>query len=55
MTFYNIKQFAEMINVSKQTLRNWDKEGKLIPIKLPSGHRRYTDEHLEQIRNLNKN
>jgi len=46
MKFYNIKQFSELLNVSKQTLRNWDKEGKLIPIKLKSGHRRYTEEHL---------
>lgn len=47
MKFYNIKQFSELINVSKQTLRNWDKEGKLTSIKLKSGHRRYTDEHLK--------
>ena len=39
--FYNIKEFSVLINVSKQTLRNWDKEGKLTPIKLASGHRRY--------------
>jgi putative resolvase len=50
--FYNIKEFSELINVSKQTLRNWDKNGKLTPIKLKSGHRRYTDDHLLQF---NKN
>ena len=50
--FYNIKQFSELINVSKQTLRNWDNNGKLIPIKLKSGHRRYSNEHLKQF---NKN
>lgn len=50
--FYNIKQFSELINVSKQTLRNWDKSGKLSPIKLKSGHRRYTNDHLSQF---NKN
>ena len=47
--YYNIKQFAELLNVSKQTLRNWDKIGKLSPIKLKSGHRRYTIEHLNQF------
>jgi putative resolvase len=55
MSFYNIKQFSELINVSKQTLRNWDKEGKLIPIKLNSGHRRYTDEHLKKFNKNLKN
>lgn len=49
MTFYNIKQFSEIINVSKQTLRNWDKDGILVPIRLSSGHRRYTDEHLKKF------
>lgn len=34
--FYNIKEFSELINVSKQTLRNWDKNNKLKPIKLDS-------------------
>lgn len=55
MKFYNIKQFSELINVSKQTLRNWDKEGKLTPIKLKSGHRRYTDEHLSLFNKSLKN
>ena len=55
MSFYNIKQFSELINVSKQTLRNWDKDNKLIPIKLASGHRRYTDEHLKIFNKSFKN
>lgn len=50
MKYYTINQFAELINVFPGTLRNWDKNGKLKPIKLESGHRRYTDEHLMQIR-----
>jgi len=53
--FYNIKQFSELINVTKQTLRNWDKEGKLTPIRLDSGHRRYNDEHLKQFNSSIKN
>ena len=53
--FYNIKQFSELINVSKQTLRNWDNNGKLIPIKLKSGHRRYSNEHLKQFNENLKN
>lgn len=52
---YNIKQFAELIGTTTTTLRNWDKEGKLKPIRLASGHRRYTEEQLEQIKNIHKN
>ncbi len=55
MKFYNIKQFSELINVSKQTLRNWDKEGKSIPIKLKYGHRRYTEEHFKIFNKSFKN
>lgn len=46
---YKTKEFAKLINVTTQTLRNWEKNGKLIPIKLPSGQRRYTDEHLKIV------
>ena len=46
---YSISQFAKLISVSQGTLRRWDKEGKLKPVLLASGHRRYTDEHLAQI------
>lgn len=46
---YSIKKFAEMIGVTTKTLRNWDKNDLLKPIILPSGHRRYTDEHLKII------
>lgn len=55
MKFYNIKEFSELINVSKQTLRNWDKDGRLIPIKLKSGHRRYTEDHLKVFNKSFKN
>jgi len=48
---YKINEFAKLINVSTQTLRNWDKKGILKPILLNSKHRRYTDEHLSIIRN----
>ena len=50
---YSIKKFAKMLDVSEQTLRNWDKNGKLTPIKLESGHRRFTDEHLYKVKKIN--
>ena len=46
---YTIKEFAQKLNVHQQTLRRWDKLGKLKPIKLPSGHRRYTQEMFDDL------
>lgn len=46
---YSIKEFAKLIHVTPQTLRNWDKSGKLVSIRLKSKHRRYTNEHLMKI------
>lgn len=45
---YSIGQFAKLINRSEQTLRNWDKSGKLKPIYVDevTGYRYYTDEQL---------
>jgi predicted site-specific integrase-resolvase len=51
MNYYTTTEFANLINVNPKTLRDWDKKGTLNPIKLNSGHRRYTDEHLLKIRN----
>ena len=34
-------EVAALLSVHPQTLRIWDKQGKLKPIRLPSGHRRY--------------
>lgn len=35
--FYNIKEFAELLGVTPQTLRNWNKSGKLKPTRLVEG------------------
>lgn len=38
MQFYRINEFAHMIGVSKNTLRNWDEKGILKPHhKMPNG------------------
>ncbi len=49
---YTINEFAKLIGVTNQTLRNWDKSGKLKPIRLNSGHRRYTDDHYKLIKGI---
>lgn len=44
---YTLNQFANLISVSKETLRRWDNSGKL-PAKRNriNGYRYYTDEHV---------
>jgi excisionase family DNA binding protein len=39
--FVSITEAAKILGVSIQTLRRWDKAGKLIAIKTEGGHRRY--------------
>ena len=48
-TIVSIKRASELLGVTIQTLRNWDKAGKLKPIKTLGGHRRYK---LGEIQNL---
>ena len=50
MKYYSIHKFAEIIGVTPQTLRNWDKNGKLIPHhKSSNGYRYYSNEQLNQV------
>ena len=39
--YVSIKKAAEILGVSADTLRRWDREGKLTTIKTEGGHRRY--------------
>lgn len=43
-------KFAEQIGVSVETLRRWDRTGKLIAKRTPSNHRYYTEEDLLQAK-----
>ena len=48
--YYSIRKLSEMIDVSAQTLRNWEKSGKLIPdYKTNSGYRYYSQEQVNAI------
>lgn len=42
---YKIGEFADKIGVTIQTLRNWDKDGKLKPAKVTEGGTRYYSEY----------
>lgn len=44
---YKIGEFAKLAGVSIATLRRYHNEGKFVAFALPSGHRVYTDAHLE--------
>lgn len=45
-----IKEAAEILGVSKLTLRNWDKEGKLTAYRHPiNNYRVYRSEDVEKI------
>lgn len=44
---YTLNQFADLLSVSKETLRRWDNSGKLKANRHPiSDYRFYTEEHL---------
>jgi|GEM_PF-317909 len=54
-----ISQISTLLNVSKPTLRFWEKEfaGILVPMRTDGGQRRYTSKHVEivnEIRSLKK-
>lgn len=36
-----IREASEILNVTLQTLRNWDKKGVLVSIRTPTNQRRY--------------
>lgn len=42
----NIEDASKLLGVSKRTLRNWEKDGKIKSIRTPGNHRRYDKEEL---------
>jgi excisionase family DNA binding protein len=48
------KEVRNMLGISKTTLYNWCKQGKLRYIRLPSGHKRYFRSEIEAILKNNK-
>ena len=50
--YYTIKQAAELLGVSDDTLRRWETEGKIKPIRTKGNHRRFADDDLSQIKNI---
>jgi len=44
-----LREAAKWLNVSQNTLRYWDKTGKLKPLRTIGGHRRYTSTSLDKF------
>lgn len=50
MNYYTINKFSKIIGVTPQTLRNWDRSGKLQPHHTSSnGYRYYSEEQLNSV------
>lgn len=47
MNTYSIGMFAKRVGRSVNTLQRWDRTGKLVANRHPSGHRYYTDAHFD--------
>ena len=51
--YYSINEFSKILGVTAQTLRNWDRNGKLHPHHTTSnGYRYYSHEQLNQVLNI---
>lgn len=47
---YSIHEFSKIIGVTPQTLRNWERSGKLIPVsKSGNGYRYYSEEQMQAL------
>ena len=56
MKFYSIHEFSKLIGRTPQTLRNWDKSGRLSPNHTgANGYRYYSHEQLKQVLNIEDN
>lgn len=50
--FIAIGKAAKMLGVTTMTLRRWDKNGQLKPVRTPSGRRMYSKEQIENYMKL---
>ena len=49
MRTYTVRQVADAVGVSVSTLQRWDRTGRLVPHRSPTGRRLYTEEQLMQL------
>ncbi len=48
-TLLSMKKASALLGVHPQTLRAWDRSGVLVPVRMPSGRRRYRLSDLEAL------
>lgn len=53
--YYSLAETADLLSVSKQTLRRWDESGKLAAIRMPNDYRVYSPELLKEYINTDSN
>ena len=47
---YSISEAAILLGVSTSTLRRWEEEGRLVPVRTAGGnHRRYSEEGVKRL------
>lgn len=51
--YYNGKEASELLRVQTQTLRKWNREGKITSVRTPSNQRLYPKEEIDRILNRN--
>lgn len=51
--YFTISQAAQYLNVAKITLRRWEEEGKIKPLRTSGNQRRYTQAMLDSVLNGN--
>ena len=47
--YFTIGEAATYLNVSRDTLRRWDKDGTLVPVRSPKQYRLYTKDQLDEM------
>ena len=51
--YFSLAEVANALSVSKETLRRWDKSGKLTPVRHPmNGYRVYPSDSLKQFNSI---
>ena len=47
--YFTIGEAATYLGVSRDTLRRWDKDGTLVPVRSPKQYRLYTRNQLDEM------
>ena len=47
-----IEEASAILGVSPQTLRNWEKDGRLVSERTAGGHRRYSEETIDRLKKI---